>query len=328
MSFPSPRAVEIGGDAPKYFRQIRPGAAAWVEHVDVLRRQPVGDAEIVPQRLVHTRHHVAHDFRWRVPNAELLPQVGIERFEERFVEVRHRLALVEAGEEGGAIHPVKRCCGPVQHLGQAKWLQVARIGDLPKQRPEHGCAEIPVGFAPAELSGVGIAGEERSRSGFCAVSTRPQHPSGEDAVEQRLHQRRAEEPQAPFALKPDPERLLQRQAHRGQLRRAARRVGAGEAVSRVRGEQPRQILRLSQRRSVQQRPCEILAKGGARIAGKRAGVLQPGEELVLASGQPQGLERRGLAVCVLAYQHEVAGVRHRAPAGSDPSSGWPDGPPP
>ena len=67
--------------------------------------QPVGDAEIVPERPVHTRHHVAHHLRWRVPDAELLPQVGIEGFEERFVEVRHRLALVEAGKEGGAIHP-------------------------------------------------------------------------------------------------------------------------------------------------------------------------------------------------------------------------------
>ena len=244
-------------------------------------------------------------------DSELFPQVGIEGFKERFVEVRHRLALVEAGEEGGAIHPVERGCRPVQHLGQTEWLQVARIGDLPKQRPEYGCAEVPDGFAPAEPSGVGTAGEQRSRSGSCGVSTRPQHPSGEDAVEQGLYERRAEEPSAPVALEPDAERLLKCRAHRGKLRCAARRLDAGEAVARVRGEQPRQILRFRQRRSVRQRPCEILAKARARLAGERPGLFQPVKELIAAAGQPKGFERRGFAVCVLAHQDEVASIRHQ-----------------
>ena len=33
---------------------------------------PVGNAQVVLQRPVHPRHHVAHDFRRRVPDAQLL----------------------------------------------------------------------------------------------------------------------------------------------------------------------------------------------------------------------------------------------------------------
>ena len=183
-------------------------------------------------------------------DAELLPQVRIERFEERFVEVRHRLAFVEAGEEGGAIHPVERCCGPVQHLGQTKWLQTTWIGNLLKQRSEHRCPQMPDGFAPAKPHSVGNAGEQPSRLRRRRVRTRPQHPRGEDAIEQRLHQRRAKESAAPFALEPDAERLLKRRAHRGKLRRVSRPLDAGEAVARVRGKQPRQIPRFRQRCTV------------------------------------------------------------------------------
>ena len=35
---------------------IGPGASARIEHVDV-RRHPIADAEIVPERPVHTRHY-------------------------------------------------------------------------------------------------------------------------------------------------------------------------------------------------------------------------------------------------------------------------------
>ena len=58
-------------------------------------------------------------------------------------------------------------------------------------------------------------------------------------------------------------------------------------------------------------PREVLAKARPRIAGERVRLLSTTQELVLAARQPQGLERRGPTVCVLAQQHEVAGVRHQ-----------------
>ena len=92
---------EIARDVPQHLGQIGPSATARVEHVDVLVRQPVGYAEIVPERPVHMRHHVAHDFRRCVPDAELLPQFRIEGFEERLVEVRHGLASLKRAKKQG-----------------------------------------------------------------------------------------------------------------------------------------------------------------------------------------------------------------------------------
>ncbi len=169
---------------------------------------------------------------------------------------------------------------------------------------------MPDGYAPVKPHSVGNAGEQPSRLRRRRVRTRPQHPRGEDAVEQRLHQRRAEEAPALFALEPDTERFLKCRPHGGELRRVTRRLDAGKAVARVRGKQPRQIPRLRQRRAVRQRPCEVLAKARAGVAGERARLLQTTEELVLVAGEPKGFEGRGLAVCVLAQQHEVAGVCH------------------
>ena len=59
---PDPRAgkraeaapFKIGGDAGRsHLRQVGPRAAARIEHVDVLGRQPVRDAEVILQRPVH-----------------------------------------------------------------------------------------------------------------------------------------------------------------------------------------------------------------------------------------------------------------------------------
>ena len=97
-------SFEVGGDAAQHLGEVGSSAAAGVEHVDVLRRQPVRDAEIVLQRLVHAGHHVADDFGGRVPDAQLLAQAGVEGFQERLVEIGHRLALVELRG--------RRWCGP------------------------------------------------------------------------------------------------------------------------------------------------------------------------------------------------------------------------
>ena len=74
------------------------------------------------ERLVDPGDHVADDFRRRVPDAELLAQRQIEGFQERLVEIGHRLAFVEAGEKGRPVHPVERGGGPVEHFNKAERL--------------------------------------------------------------------------------------------------------------------------------------------------------------------------------------------------------------
>ena len=89
-------SLQIVGDPAQHLGEVCPGAAAGIEHVDVLRRQPVGDAEIVLERPVHAGDHVAHHLGRRVPDAELLAQLGVERFKEWLVEILYRLTLAES----------------------------------------------------------------------------------------------------------------------------------------------------------------------------------------------------------------------------------------
>ena len=98
--------MQIGGDTSQHFGEVGAGAAAGVEYVNVFRRQPVRDAEIVLQRPVHAGHHVLHDFLGRVPDAQLLSELRVESLEERLVEIGHGLALIEAFEKCRSVHAV------------------------------------------------------------------------------------------------------------------------------------------------------------------------------------------------------------------------------
>ena len=86
---------------------------------------------------------------------------------------------------------------------------------------------------------------------------RPQHPRGEHAVEQRLHQRRTEKPRPTLALKADAEGLFQCRPHRRQCRRIARRLDPRQRIAGMRRQQPSQILRLGQPRPMRQCPAQI-----------------------------------------------------------------------
>ena len=237
------------------------------------------------------------------PDAQLLAEGRIERFEERLVEIRHRLALVEPREELGPVHAVECRRGPVQHLDQAEWFQTARVGQLLEQGPQHGRPQMPDRLAPPEPPRSVSALEQRTVG--LLLLARPQHPCGEDAVEQRLDQGRAEEPFPAFALEPDPERFLQCRADGHQRRRVARRLDTGQAVACVGSQQPRQVLRLGQGGPVRERPGEILAETRADLAGKRARRLHLAPEVVRILGQAEGFELGRASRVVHAHQNEV-----------------------
>ena len=73
-------------DVADSLREIGSGAIARVQHIDILCREPVRNAESVLQRLVHLDDHVADYFRRRVPDTQLVAQNRVEGFKERFVE--------------------------------------------------------------------------------------------------------------------------------------------------------------------------------------------------------------------------------------------------
>ena len=148
---------------------------------------------------------------------------------------------------------------------------------------------------------------------------RPQHPGGEDAVEQGLHQGRVEEARTLLALEADAERLLKRRAHRRERRRVARRLNPREAVAGIGGEQPGQILRLGEGRPVRQRAGEVFTEAGAgRPAGEGARPFQHPDECRLALGHTVRLERRLSTGRVRADEREFAKVRHQHQAVAAP----------
>ena len=124
---------------------------------------------------------------------------------------------------------------------------------------------------------------------------RPQHPGREDAVEEGLHQRRAEEGRAPLALETDAQRLLQRRPHGVQrLEGVARCFHPGQAVAGVGGQQPGQVTGFGQRGPVGQGAAQVLGQRRADAVGEGAGVLQLGLEVGGGVGQPEGLQLGGL----------------------------------
>ena len=137
---------------------------------------------------------------------------------------------------------------------------------------------------------------------------RPEHPGGENAVEEGLHQRGAEESRALVPLELHAQRLLQRRTHRGQGSRIPRRLDPGQAVASVGRQQPSQVFRFGKRRAVGQGAREVFRQAGAYPAGRSPGRFQEFVKLPVACRQPEGLQLGGIAIGVLPNQHEVPGV--------------------
>ena len=98
----------------EHLGNVGASAAARIEHVDVIGRQPVGDSEVIFESTVDAGDHVPYDLGRRVPDAKLLAQFRVERRQERLVEVLYRLAFVEPVEKMRAAPH-----GPVQHAVQS-----------------------------------------------------------------------------------------------------------------------------------------------------------------------------------------------------------------
>ncbi len=148
--------------------------------------------------------------------------------------------------------------------------------------------------------------------------TRPQHPGGEDAVEQCLHQGRPEEACAPLALEAYAQRVFEGGAHRLQRRRVTGGLDPREAVAGVGREQPRQVLRLGERGPVGQCAREILAQTRADRPRKGTRMFQPAGERLFTLGQPERLQHRLAAVRIQADEAELAQVRGQHQAIASP----------
>ena len=283
---------------PQHLDEIRAGAAAGVEDEDARVGETVGDVQFLAQHGVHAGDHVFDNLRRGVPDAQFLAQRGIERLEERLVEILHGVGLDELREEGPAVHAVERGGGPVEHFHQAERAELRRRGDLLEQGLDHRDMERPRGGLPVE----GV----RARGVFLV----PQHPRREDPVEERLHERGAEEVLALVRLELHAQRLLQRGADGGERGQIPGRLDAGAGVAGVGGEKEGDILGIVQRRGVEQDALEVFgeafAEGGRRLARVRGG----GPERGFAGGEAEGFQADRRAAGAALEQAEVAVVAH------------------
>ena len=158
-------------DVPQHFGQIRAGPATGIEHEYIRIGQSVGDIQFLAQHRVHPRHHVADDFRRRVPHAQLLAQFRVEGVQERFVEILHRAAGRELAEERRAIHSVQHPVDSIQYLGQAQRQQSRRLRQLLEQGVNHRHPQRPTRQLP--IKGIASLG----------IFPMPQHPGREHAIE-------------------------------------------------------------------------------------------------------------------------------------------------
>ena len=137
---------------------------------------------------------------------------------------------------------------------------------------------------------------------------RPQHPGGEDAVEERLHQGRMEETRSLLVLEPHSERLLQCRADGLERLRIALPLDPRETVAGVGRQQPGQVLRIRQRRFVRQGAGKVLAQARSKAPRRGPRRLQQPVEPRLGGGQPEGLQLHLVACRVPAHELELPQV--------------------
>ena len=265
-------------DPAQHLDQIGARAAARIEHVDILVRQPVGPAQFFAQHGVHAGDLILDDLRRGVPDTEFLAQFGIEGLEERFVEILDGVSFGELLEEFRAVHAVECGCGPVQHFHQAQRTQLGRGRDLLEEGLDHRDVERPSGGLPIK--------------GFAAFGLFlvPEHPGGEHAVEERLHQGGAEEMSAFDGLELHAQGLLQRRPNGSERRQFSGRLDAGARVPGVGGEEESNVAWIVERRGMQQDALEVFGEALAQAGGDSVRLRGGGPEISFAVGQVKRLE--------------------------------------
>ncbi len=301
-------------DVAQHFGQIRAGAATGIENEDLRIGQPVGDVEFLAQHRIHPRHHVAHDFRWRVPHPQLLAQFRVEGLQERLVEILHRAGGGELAEERRSIHPVQHAVDPVQHLGQAQRQQPRRLRQLLEQGADHRHPQRPARQLPVEaLAHFAPHPQPLSRWERGARSNLlvPQHPGRKHPVEQGLNQRGAKEMLAILGLEMQAQRVFQRPAQRRQRRQIRLLFQPRPRVAGIRRQKPGHVAGIVQRRGAQQHPLEVFHQTLAARLGERARLDQPGPKILGRIRQPQRLQHGRLTGAILTDQQEIPIIRYQ-----------------
>ncbi|CUS46509.1 hypothetical protein MGWOODY_Smn424 [hydrothermal vent metagenome] len=172
------------GNAAGDLEKIGAGPAAGIEHDHTGIGQASCAAEFGLQQIVDAPDLIADNLGRRVPDAEILAQLGIERLKERFVEIgdgRGRGFAIDRREghpsaKQRTIYPIQRGDRPRQIRFEPEMFHARRVANVVQQRVEERNGEEAVGVVDVE---------HRFRVRLFV----PQDPRGEQRIENRLHER-------------------------------------------------------------------------------------------------------------------------------------------
>src|SRR5437660_10199364 len=107
----------------QHLDEIRAGATRGIKHVNTRVGETIGNLQFFAQHRVYARDHVFDDFSRRVPDSQLLAQLGIEGLQEWFVEILHRVAFFKTRKEGFSMYTVENVARPIQYFDEIEWFQ-------------------------------------------------------------------------------------------------------------------------------------------------------------------------------------------------------------
>src|SRR6185437_366165 len=138
--------LKLNRRVPEHFDQIGASATCGIEDNYALVGKAPRASQFLAQERVNLRDLVTHYLSWRIPDAKFFAEVGIKRFEKRFVEIHDRggcrLFIVgegwklEASKKQFAVDAAKRLGCDVQMLGKAKFLDAGRVPEFVKEAAE------------------------------------------------------------------------------------------------------------------------------------------------------------------------------------------------
>ncbi len=134
----------------KDLHQVGPGAAAGVQHIDPGVGQAVGDAQFLPQDGVHPGHHVLHDLRRGVPDAQVLAEFGVVGFQEGLIEILDGVASSNWEKKAARSTRFRTVAVQSRTSTSPRGPSLVGVATCSYKDPDHGDVEIPGGQAPVE----------------------------------------------------------------------------------------------------------------------------------------------------------------------------------
>ncbi len=301
--------LEIGGDEGvvaalpegfvnflQDFNEVGARPTARVKNVNIFVSEAVGNVEFLAEDSVYAGDHVLDDFWRRVPDAELLAELGIEGLKKRFIEILDGVCLLKIGEERSAVHTAKDGSCPIQDFREIEFLKLAGVGDFMEELAENGNAEVVCGKPPVEAL---LAGGR--------VFLGPENPGGEHTIKERLNKRGAEKVFAFFTLEGKAQGLFQRFPNRGQGGEFAK-ADACERVASVGSKEPGDRFGRGDGGSMKQGALGKLDKHGTVLTYGFLGMSGAGPKLLFGISEAVAFELYRFSRGILTDENEISVV--------------------